>query len=95
MDLTDFLSSEALRNLTPEKQLFLSQFINKSQNKSKDDMLPFMLAAIKGAQKKGLNFSKTESQILIQVLKQTMTPDEQKNLDQMMMFMETHESSDK
>lgn len=90
MELSDLLTSEAMAKLSPEKKLFLAHFFKQSQTTSKDDMLPFMLAALKGAEKKGLSFTKEESRLLIEILKQNMNEKELKNLDMILAFMNSN-----
>ncbi|MDE7436186.1 MAG: hypothetical protein K2N01_10280 [Lachnospiraceae bacterium] len=87
----DFLKGNpALNNISPEKLQFLMDFA--SQNHSGGDMKSMantMMNAANNARSQGMTFSNTETELLIEILKQNMSEEERKKADQMLKMMRT------
>ena len=60
-----------------------------SQNKSGNaqEMSNMILGAVNSAQKEGIQFTPNETDLIVQILKQNMSPEEQRKADQIMMLM--------
>ena len=87
MDQNFFQNNAAFQNLSPEKLQFIINFANMKKPTQIQEMVPFLLASMNRAQKENIQFTPPESDLLIEVLKQNMTPEEQRKADQILMLM--------
>ena len=71
-----FDNNPMLQNMSPEKLQFLMNFANSKKPNSMQEMMPFLLSFINSAQSKNIQFSNNETDLLINILKQNMTPEE-------------------
>ncbi len=89
----DFLkNNSALGGLSPEKMEFLMNFAGSQKPNDMKDMAPFLLRTMGAAQKNNIQFSSTESDLLIQILKQNMSPEEAAKADKMVQLMKERRS---
>lgn len=89
----DFLKNNStLGGLSPEKMDFLMNFAGSQKPADMKDMLPFLMRTMGTAQKNNIQFSPTESDLLVQLLKQNMSPDESAKADKMIQFMKERRS---
>lgn len=65
-----------LKEISPEKLEILENIVGESRAKSAKELIPFFLAASKEANSRGINFSDSETSIILDVLKQDMTEEE-------------------
>lgn len=91
MDLQDLLNNPQLQNISPEK---LKLLMNLAQNTSPSSSNPGEMAsslknASEHASKEGMNFSSGERDLIIEVLKQNLPPQERQKVDMMMQMMKT------
>lgn len=91
MNPQDLLNNPQLRNISPEK---LQLLMNLAQNTSPSGSNPKdMAASLKNASaqanKEGMEFSSGERDLIVEVLKQSLPPQEQKKVDMMMQLMKT------
>lgn len=84
----NIFKNPAFSNLSPEKLQFLMEFQNMQKPSSMKDAAPFFMQSMKQAQNKGIQFSNEESSLLIEILKQNMSPEEQKKADMIMRMMQ-------
>ena len=90
MNPQDLLNNPQLQqNISPEKlQLLMELATNNSSNTSNP---PAMAESLKNAsenvKKQGMNFSSGERDLIIEVLKQGMPPQEQKKVELLMQMM--------
>lgn len=89
MNPQDFLNNPQLQNISPEKlQLLMNLAQNNSANTSNPkDMAESIKNASETVKKEGVNFSSAERDMIIEVLKQSMPPQEQKKIDLLMQMM--------
>lgn len=78
---SNIFNHPAFQNLSPEKLHFLMEFQNTSKPSSMQSAAPFFMQMLRQARSKGIQFSEDESSLLIDILKQNMTPQEQKKAD--------------
>lgn len=76
MDSNQWFNNDSLKNIDIKKVMLLQELLNQSKGKKTSEMLPFLMAASKQANSKGLSFTKDEIQLIINVLKNDMTPSE-------------------
>ena len=84
---SNIFQNPAFQNLSPEKLQFLMEFQNMQKPSSTKDAAPFFMQSLKQAQNQGIQFSKEESSLLIEILKQNMSPQEQKKADLILRMM--------
>lgn len=77
----------ALSNLSPEKLNFLMNFANAKKPVKMQEMLPFLMTSMNQAKKDNIQFTSSESDLLIEILKQNLSPEESHKVDMMMRIM--------
>ncbi len=81
MNLSNLSNNPALKSISDDKINFLLQFANENKDKKPKDMIPLFLAASASAQKKGMTFSGTEANLILEIMKQNMNEEEKKKTD--------------
>lgn len=81
------LNSEQLRQIPPEKLHFILQFIESAKNKSQEELIPLLFSTYQTMEKQGITLTKKESQLLIDVLSQQMTPAQRHSLSLIQQFL--------
>ena len=71
-----------------KKQLLIKEFKTLSKGKSNDEILPLILALSRKAQQSGISFSKDDIYLIINQVKDGLTPKEQQLLPQLLMLLE-------
>lgn len=71
-----------------KKQLLIIEFKTLSKGKSNDEILPLILALSRKAQQSGISFSKDDIYLIIDQVKDGLTPKEQQLLPQLLMLLE-------
>lgn len=71
-----------------KKQLLINEFKTLSKGKSNDEILPLILALSRKAQQSGISFSKDDIYLIINQVKNGLTPKEQQLLPQLLMLLE-------
>lgn len=87
MDSNFFQNNENFANISPEKLNFLMQFASQNKSGNAKEMSNIMMGAINAAKKEGIQFTPNETDLIIEVLKQNMSPEEQRKADQILMLM--------
>lgn len=72
----DWMKDEALKGIEPYKLEFLQALVFESNNLSREQMLPFLMAVAKKGQEKKVSFSDQETDAIISVLKKHASPEE-------------------
>ncbi len=91
MNPQDLLNNPQLANISPEKLQFLMELAkNNSPNASTPkEMAESIKNASENVKKEGVSFSPNERDLIIEALKQSMPPQEQKKVDLLMQMMKT------
>ena len=71
-----------------KKQLLINEFKTLSKGKRNDEILPLILALSRKAQQSGISFSKDDIYLIINQVKDGLTPKEQQLLPQLLMLLE-------
>lgn len=87
MNSKQWYNNDSLKNIDMQKMLMLQELMKQSNGKKTSDMLPFLMAASRQANSKGMNFSKDEMQLIINVLKKDMSPAEQERTSKMLSIL--------
>lgn len=88
-----FQNNPAFANLTPEKLQFLSNFANAKKPTQMHEMMPFLMASMNQAKKDNIQFTPSESDLLIELLKQNLSPEEAKKADMILQLMKKNKRS--
>lgn len=83
----NIFSNPLFQNLTPEKLQFLMEFQNMQKPTDTNNAAPFFMNTMNQAKQKGINFSKEESSMLIELLMQNMPEGERKKAEMLMMML--------
>ncbi|MEG1888346.1 MAG: hypothetical protein RR491_02360 [Lachnospiraceae bacterium] len=86
------LNNPALENIPPEKLKFLLEFASQNKANSTKDMMPLLMAANASAKKNKLDFSKDETALIVEIMKQTMTKEERGKVDMVMKLFQNMKS---
>ncbi len=70
-----------INNISPEKLNFISDIIKQSETVPKDNMIMFFLNAAATANAKGINFTDSETELIINSLKTNMTKEQINKLE--------------
>lgn len=87
MDNNIFQNNPAFKNLSPEKLAFLMNFANSKKPTQMQEMMPFLMSSMNQAKKENIQFTPSESDLLIEILKQNLSPEESHKVDMMMRIM--------
>lgn len=87
MDFNFMKNNENFKDISPEKLNFLMQFAAQNKSNNAKEMSNMIMGAVSAAKQEGIQFSPTETDLIIEVLKQNMTPAEQQKADQILMLM--------
>lgn len=87
MDNNIFQNNPAFNNLSPEKLAFLMNFANAKKPTQMQEMMPFLMSSMNQAKKENIQFTPSESDLLIEILKQNLSPEESHKVDMMMRIM--------
>lgn len=71
-----------------KKQLLINEFKTLSKGKNNDEIPPLILALSRKAQQSGISFSKDDIYLIIDQVKDGLTPKEQQLLPQLLMLLE-------
>lgn len=82
-----FMSDPRTKNIAPEKLQLIQQFISTNQKKSPSEILPQMMQLSNQMKNQGLSLTKIEMELLIDVLKSTMTPEERTQIDRVIQML--------
>lgn len=85
MDISNLLKQG---NIPPEKLNFLMQFANQQHSNNAKDMASELTQAASNAKQNGIEFSETERDLLIDILKQNMSEEERKKTDMLLTLMQ-------
>lgn len=78
-----------LRNIPPAKLRIILDLIETSQGKGSDSILPLFMQINQKMQQQGLQFTKEESQLILELLRSDMSPEEARKLDMMQSILES------
>ena len=87
MDNNLFKNNPECNNLSPEKLAFLMNFANAKKPTQMQEMMPFLMSSMQQAKKENIQFSQSESDLLINLLKQNLSPQEAHKVDMMLRIM--------
>ena len=87
MDFDFFKNNEQFANISPEKLNFLMQFAAQNKSGNAKEMSNMIMGAVNNAKKEGIQFTPNETDMIIEILKQYKSPEEQRKADQLLNLM--------
>ena len=82
-----FQNHPEFNNLSPEKLAFLMNFANSKKPTQLQEMMPFLMSSLSQAKKENIQFTSSESDLLIELLKQNLPAEDVKKVDMMLHIM--------
>lgn len=82
-----FINNPALKNINPIKLRLLQEISQKAKGKSIEDMLPQIMMVNKELKRRNLEFTKDETELLMDILMQDMSPAEKQKFMMLRSFM--------
>lgn len=86
MSYEELLTTPEFQKLHPVKQQIIKEVAEKSKNTSLESMLPKIMSVNKELTRRNLNFTKSETALLVSIMKEGMTPAEQQKVDMLLGF---------
>lgn len=87
--MNEWMNHPALKNIEPAKLELIRMAASRTAGKSGRDLAPVMLALISGANKKGIRFTADEITLILEILKEGKTKEEQDQIDRTMQMTQT------
>ncbi len=87
MDYNFLKNNRNLSNISPEKLEFLMKFAAQNKSGNAKEMSNMILGAANAAKKEGISFTPNETDLIVEILKQNMNPEEQRKADQLLHIM--------
>lgn len=81
MNAPSWKNHPTLKKMDAEKLNWLEKLADQTAKQKPDNILPFLLAVNANAKKKGIRFTDEETDVILCVLRENMTPEEQKRVD--------------
>lgn len=81
-----------LSGMSPEKLQFLMNFASSKKPTDIKEMMPFLMSTMSTAKSKNIQFSEPETELLVNILKQNMSPEESEKADKIMKLMRERRS---
>ena len=82
--MENWMNHPAMKTIDPLKLQLIKTAAKQTQGKSGNELAPVMLALITSANRQGLRFTPDEVSLILEVLKEGKTKDEQNQIDRMM-----------
>ena len=82
--MNEWMDHPAMKNIDPAKLELIKMAAQKTSGKSGRDLAPVMLALITSANKQGLRFSPDEVSLILEILKDGKSREEQAQIDRTM-----------
>ncbi|GAA0799417.1 hypothetical protein GCM10008910_25660 [Faecalicatena orotica] len=80
--MNEWMNNPAMKNIDPVKLELIQMAASQTSGKSGRDLAPVMLALITNANKKGISFTGDEMSLILEILKEGKSKQEQAQIDQ-------------
>lgn len=87
MDIDSLKNNASFSNISPEKIDFLMKFAAQNKTGNAQEMSNMIMGAVNNAKQEGIAFTPNETDLIVEVLKQNMSPEEQRKADQILNLM--------
>ncbi|GAA0252804.1 hypothetical protein GCM10008922_11260 [Faecalicatena contorta] len=79
--MNEWMNNPAMKNIDPIKLELIQMAASQTAGKSGRDLAPIMMALITNANKKGISFSGDEMSLILEIMKDGKSKDEQAQID--------------
>lgn len=93
--MNEWMNHPAMKNIDPLKLELIKSAATQTKGKSGKSLVPVMMALITSAQKKGIQFSSDEASLIIEILKEGKTPEEQTQIENMLKMVSSYMQNNK
>lgn len=87
MNPNDLLNNPKLKNMDKRKLQIILSLVEESKGKKTSELMPYFMAASQKATAQGASFTKDETELIIELLKKDMSPQEKKKVDTVIQLM--------
>lgn len=88
--MNEWMNHPAMENIDPMKLELIRTAAKQTQGKSGNSLAPVMMALITSANKKGIRFSPDEVSLIIGILKEGKSKEEQEQIEGMMRMISSY-----
>ena len=81
MEAEEWMNYPAMKNIDPAKLELIRMAASKTSGKTGKELAPVMLALITSANKQGIQFTPDEVTLILEILKQGKSKEEQEQID--------------
>lgn len=82
-----FESNPKLRGIDPLKLKIILEIKNKSRNKSMEELLPEIMKINQELNRRDMNFTKQESELLLDAIEESLSPSEKQKFNMIKSFL--------
>ncbi len=82
-----FESNPKLRGIDPLKLKIILEIKNKSKNKSMEELLPEIMKINQELNRRDMNFTKQESELLLDAIEESLSPSEKQKFNMIKSFL--------
>ena len=75
------MNNPAFKDINPQKLLLLKQLLGQANSKSKEELIPFFIAASSKASSMGMSFNDDETDVIISVLTANMSEQDKSRVE--------------
>ena len=79
--MNEWMNNPAMKDIDPVKLELIQMAASQTAGKSGRDLAPIMMALITNANKKGISFSGDEMSLILEIMKDGKSKDEQAQID--------------
>ncbi|MCI5870115.1 MAG: hypothetical protein MR224_11460 [Dorea sp.] len=88
--MNEWMNHPAMKNIDPVKLELIKTAARQTEGKSGKALAPVMMALITNANKRGIRFSPDEVSLIISILKEGKSKEEQEQIEQMVKMVTTY-----
>lgn len=85
--MNEWMDHPAMKNIDPVKLELIKNVAKQTSGKSGKALAPVMMALITGANKKGIHFTPDEVTLILDVMKEEKSEEEQAQIDRMVQMV--------
>lgn len=82
----NLINNPSLRHIDPKKLQLIQTLADQAGSKKQDEILPYFLAVHQKANALGITFNDEETELILEVLKPKMSPEDIKKIDMILNF---------
>lgn len=87
--MNEWMNNPLLKNMDPAKLELIKMAASQTNGKSGKDLAPILMALITNANKKGIQFTPDEINMILEILKEGKSKEEQAQMDRMIRMVQS------